>query len=224
MRIQKFLSEKNICSRRQAEMFIEKGWIYLNGSKVEKKGQLMDPENDSIELSEDAKKILAKRTYIKYYKPRGIITHSPGHDEQCIHDIIDPQYKHCFPIGRLDKDSEGLILLTNDGVFAKQCLSNTVPHQRDYIISVSKALTAEMVRKCERGMMILGKKTKPCKLKLIKHKVYQITLYEGKNRQIRRMIQKVGSRVLTLKRIRFGPVLLANLQPNEVQTITPFSL
>tara|TARA_B100000700_G_scaffold305997_1_gene380725 strand:+ start:1054 stop:1725 length:672 start_codon:yes stop_codon:yes gene_type:complete len=223
MRIQKFLSQQNMCSRRQAEVFIEKGWIYINDKKVSKKGQLMDPEKDSVRLADEAKEVLKKRTYIKYYKPRGIITHSPGSNEESIQDIIDPAYKHCFPIGRLDKDSEGLILLTDDGVFAKQCLTNDNPHQRDYIINVSKSLTTEMIRKCERGMIILGKKTKPCKLKKISNKLYQITLFEGKNRQIRRMIQKVGSHVTALKRIRFGPILLNNLTPNQIQIIHPFS-
>lgn len=222
MRIQKFLSQKNICSRREAEAFIEKGWIYVNDVQVTEKGQKIDPEKDNISLSDNAKKILTKRTYIKYYKPRGIITHSPGSNEQSIHDIIDSKYTHCFPIGRLDKDSEGLILLTDDGLFAKKCLSDKNPHRRDYVITVSKRLTVEMIRKCERGLMILGKKTKPCEIKELKNNTYQITLYEGKNRQIRRMIQKVGSMVMTLKRIRFGPVTLGNMTPNEVTIIKPF--
>ena len=97
MRIQKFLSQKNICSRREAEAFIEKGWVYVNDVQVTEKGQKIDPEKDNISLSDNAKKILTKRTYIKYYKPRGIITHSPGSDEQSIHDIIDSKYTHCKP-------------------------------------------------------------------------------------------------------------------------------
>ncbi len=222
MRIQKFLSQQNICSRRQAETFIEQGWIYVNDVQITEKGHKIDPEKDTVRLVEEAKQILAKRTYLKYYKPRGIITHSPDSDEKSIHDIIDPAYKHCFPIGRLDKDSEGLILLTDDGLFTKACLDDKKPHRRDYVITVSKQLTPEMMRKCEQGMMILGKKTKPCKIKELKKNTYQLTLYEGKNRQIRRMIQKVGSMVMTLKRIQFGPISLGGMTPNSVMVITPF--
>ena len=222
MRIQKYLSQQGICSRRQAEKFIDNGWIFVNGECIKEKGIQIDPENDKIHLSDEAETLLKQFTYIKYYKPRGIITHSPQSNEKEIKDMIDPKYRHCFPIGRLDKDSEGLILLTDDGQFAKRCLSHENPHRRDYIITVSKPLTREMIRKCETGIMILGAKTKPCKLKEINKTTYKISLYEGKNRQIRRMIQKVGSKVVTLKRVQFGPILLGGLQENTLEEIQAF--
>ena len=139
-----------------------------------------------------------------------------------IHDILDPEYRHCAPIGRLDKDSEGLILLSDDGVFAKTCLQHENPHQRVYIIKVSKPLSEEMIRQCEEGIMLSGKLTKPCVIKTLAPLRYEIELYEGKNRQIRRMIHHVGNMVMSLKRIQFGPVCLDDMKPNDVRHIHAF--
>lgn len=222
IRIQKFLSNKGICSRRKAEEFILKGFVKLNGEIVTKLGTTCDPLKDKVELTQQAKEIISEFTYIKYYKPIGIVTHSPQENEQSISDIIDPKYAHCAPIGRLDKDSEGLILLSNDGVFAKNCLSHVNPHRRDYEIKVSKPLSDEAIEELEEGIMILGKQTLPCTIIKLAPLRYKITLYEGKNRQIRRMIQHVGNMVMKLKRVQFGPIELSNLKPNESKVITPF--
>tara|TARA_A100001015_G_C14950182_1_gene696412 strand:+ start:193 stop:873 length:681 start_codon:yes stop_codon:yes gene_type:complete len=222
IRIQKYLSNKGICSRRKAEEFILKGYIYLNGEVVTELGTTCDPLNDSVKLSSEANELLATFSYIKYYKPRGIVTHSKQDGEKEIKDIIDFKYRHCAPIGRLDKESEGLILLTDDGVFAKKCLNHETPHARQYTIKVSKPLSDEAILELESGMMILGKKTKPCSIKKITPLTYQVTLYEGKNRQIRRMIQKVGNMVMKLKREQFGPINIGSLKPNEVAVINKF--
>ncbi len=222
IRIQKYLSNKGLCSRRKAEEFILKGFVKLNGQVVTKLGTTCNPEIDKVELTQQAKDVISKFTYIKYYKPRGIVTHSPQENEQSISDVIDPKYAHCAPIGRLDKDSEGLILLSNDGVFAKNCLSHVNPHQRDYEIKVSKPLSDEAIEELEEGVLILGKQTLPCKLKKLAPLRYKITLYEGKNRQVRRMIQHVGNMVVKLKRVQFGPIKLSSLKPNECKEIIPF--
>ena len=120
-RIQKLLSEQGVCSRRQAEAFIQAGHVYINGTVVTDPATKIDPETATITLDSQAQSLLNQRTYIKYYKPRGIVTHSPQAGEKAIQDMIDSSMSHYAPIGRLDKDSEGLILLSDDGVFAKKC-------------------------------------------------------------------------------------------------------
>lgn len=222
VRIQKYLSNQGLCSRRKAEEFILKGYVRLNGEVVTQLGTTCDPVTDNVELSAEANSILSKFSYIKYYKPKGVVTHSPQAGEQEIADIIDPKFKHCAPIGRLDKDSEGLILLSDDGIFAKNCLTHTTPHQRDYLIKVSKPLTEDMIDEIEEGMLILGKKTLPCTIQMLAPLRYKITLFEGKNRQVRRMVQKVGNMVMSLKRVQFGPIKLDDLAPNQAKLIKPF--
>ena len=222
VRLQKYLSNQGLCSRRKAEEFILKGYVRLNGEVVTTLGTTCDPSNDHVELSAEAKAILSKFSYIKYYKPKGIVTHSAQEGEKEIADVIDPKFRHCAPIGRLDKDSEGLILLTDDGVFAKNCLNHINPHQRDYLIKVSKPLTDDMIDEIEEGMIILGKKALPCSIQMLAPLRYKISLFEGKNRQVRRMIQKVGNMVMSLKRVKFGPIKLGNLEPNQVKIIEPF--
>ena len=154
------------------------------------------------------------------YKPRGIVTHSPQEQEQSIHDVLPEQYQRYAPVGRLDKESEGLIILTNDGPFAKSCLDHHQPHRRVYRVTVNKPLSPEKIDEMEEGMMILGKRTRPCIVKMINPRVYEMTLYEGKNRQIRRMIQKVGSHVIGLCRIQFGDIYLGNMKPGEIKEIS----
>ena len=218
-RIQKILSERGICSRRQAEQFIQRGWVSVDGEVVTEYGTKADSESAEISLNEEAKEALSQTTMILFNKPTGVVTHSPQYDEQEIKDCLPEKYQDLAPIGRLDKESEGLILLSNDGVFAKECLQSETPHKRVYSISVSKPLTASMIQKCEAGVMLFGKHCKPCQVKVLSDTRYEVTLYEGKNRQIRRMIQKVGSHVLTLKRIQFGNLKLGDLKPNQVREI-----
>ena len=220
VRVQKYLANKGLCSRRQAERWIENGWVILNGETLNEQGIKIDPKIDIVEISDDAKKELQSSVIIKYYKPKGIVTHSPQDGEQAIGDIIDDAYKHLAPIGRLDKESEGLILLTNDGVFAKKCLDSKNPHPRVYEIKVSKPMTDDMIEQCEQGIMVLGKITKPCTVTMLAPLRYEITLYEGRNRQIRRMIQHVGNMVIRLKRISFGAVTLDGLKPNGFKVIS----
>tara|TARA_B100001989_G_C24541545_1_gene467894 strand:- start:604 stop:1290 length:687 start_codon:yes stop_codon:yes gene_type:complete len=219
IRVQKYMAQQGLCSRRQAEKWIEQGWVTLNGNIIDQQGIKMDPDQDHIEINDQAKQQQAACITIKYYKPRGIVTHSPSEGETCIADIIDKKYQQLAPVGRLDKESEGLILLTNNGVFAKQCLDQKNPHPRVYEIKVSKPMTPQMISQCEEGIMILGQITKPCTVKMLAPLRYEITLFEGKNRQIRRMMQHVGNMVIRLKRISFGSVNIGNLQPNDAQVI-----
>lgn len=218
-RIQKILSEKGICSRREGERFIQNGWIKVNGKRITDCSTKIDEDKDVITISDEVKKMQRTKTYIVFYKPRGIVTHSPQIDEKEIKDYLPKDLWHCKPIGRLDKESEGLMICSDDGVFTKHCLQQENAHKRIYKIRVSKPLTSEMIRKCENGMVLFGQKTRQCKIKKMNEFVYELEMYEGKNRQIRRMIQKVGSMVTFLQRIQFANIKINHLKPGEYKQI-----
>ena len=212
MRIQKYLSQQGICSRRKAEEFIRNGWVLLNQQVVTELGVLIDPVNDKIEVNEEAKLALKQLIYLKFNKPRGVVTHSPQQGERDIKSFLPEKYHHCAPVGRLDKESEGLILLTNDGVFTRRLLDSNNPHERVYIVTVNKPLLIDDINKLEQGVFLMGKETKPCKINRLSPRQYKFFLKEGRNRQIRRMIQKVGSHVTKLKRVSFAHYSLNDLK------------
>lgn len=220
MRIQKYLSQQGILSRREAERYLLKGWIKVNGQVVTALGTQIDPDRDEVTLTTALVQEKASKSYWALYKPRGIVTTVPQAGEKAIKDILPARFSQLYPVGRLDKDSEGLILLTDDGVFAKTCLQSQEPHERVYEVWVDRPMTDGMCEKIESGLMLFGERCKPCKVVLRRERVLTMTLWEGKNRQIRRMIQKVGARVTRLKRIRFGTVGLGTLRPGEVRRLS----
>ena len=213
MRIQKHLSQKGILSRREAEKYMQKGWVKVNGHIVTELGTQIDPEEDEVTIHPPAE--LKHKTLLSFYKPVGVVTHSPQNDEKEIKDLLPRQYKHLAPIGRLDKPSEGLILLTDDGVLARNLLQGHPPHTRTYEVETTNPLTSGQISKCERGMTLFGQKTKPIIITPIGEKRYKWEMTEGKNRQIRRMVQKVGEHVLQLKRVSFGKYKIGPLNPCE---------
>jgi pseudouridine synthase len=223
MRIQKYLSQEGILSRRKAEEYLLKGWIKINGQVVKTPGTLVEPGKDKIELSTAIQKIQKKYKYIAYYKPRGVVTNLPHPGETEIRQLLPPKYKHLHAIGRLDKESEGLILLTDDGVFARQAIQGPTPHERVYNVQTNRLINPNMQDQLEQGMILFGEKTLPLKVKLLGEYHYQLTMIEGKNRQIRRMMQKVGAEVITLKRISFGPVKL-DLHEGKYRELTEIEL
>lgn len=214
MRLQKYLSQQGLLSRRKAEEAIQKGWVLVNGTPATV-GQKIDPEKDEIRLTSEIEQEKETFSYVLFYKPKGIVTHSPQPGEKAIQDIVPPLLKSLAPVGRLDKDSEGLILLTNDGIVAKHLLQNSPPHERIYDVWVNKTLEEDQRRRMETGMYVLGSRTRKAKVIQLAEKHYEIHLWEGKNRQIRRMIQQAGSQVTRLKRIAFGPFTLDDLTPGN---------
>lgn len=215
LRIQKYLSQQNLLSRRKAEEYIQNGWISVNGVVVTTMGLQIDPETDKITLNPAIEKIQKQYLTIAFNKPRGVFTNCPVDGAQEIIDLLPPKYKHLHSIGRLDKDSEGLILLTDNGVFAKKILNAKVPHEREYEVWIDRELTQQMQDACERGVNINGYLTQPCKIAKLRFRQFVITLKEGKNRQIRRMLWALGARVTNLKRVRFGPISLGELGLGE---------
>ncbi len=206
-RLNKYLSEIGHCSRRSADKFIEEGRIKVNGKAVVM-GQKVTPQ-DKIEVDgvivED---LLEDNIYIAFNKPKGIVcTTDTRIEKDNIIDYINYPSR-IFPIGRLDKMSEGLILLTNDGDIVNKILRSRNSHEKEYLVTVNKPVTNEFIDKMENGVRILDQVTKKCLVKQIHKNQFRIILTQGLNRQIRRMCEYLNYRVIKLKRIRIMNIKL----------------
>jgi 23S rRNA pseudouridine2604 synthase len=214
MRINKYLASKNICSRREADELVRLGKVKINGKKAVLGDKIL--ENDKVELLKNYQK---KLVYFAYNKPIGIVTHSPQNSEKSILDVINFPYK-VFPVGRLDKDSWGLILLSNDGRITDKILNPKKEHEKEYHVRVNKIISESFLNKMPRGVRLDdGYKTKECKVQKINEAMFSIILTEGKKRQIRRMCTTLGFAVSDLKRIRIMNIELGKLKPGEMREI-----
>jgi 23S rRNA pseudouridine2604 synthase len=201
IRINKFLSQKGFCSRREADKFILDERVTINGV-IAKMGEKIDPEDDVSVDGERISKKINKKIYIILNKPKGIVctTDSSVEKDNIIDYLNYP--KRIFPIGRLDKTSEGLIFLTNDGDIVNKILRAKNKHEKEYHVTVDKPINNDFVKKMSKGVPILNTVTRPCQIKRIKEYEFKIILTQGLNRQIRRMCEHFGYRVKKLKRIR----------------------
>ncbi len=237
-RLQKILSVRGICSRRKAEEYIEQGLVKVNGVVVSI-GDKADPEIDMIEVDGQ---VLNDRQNMLYYlmnKPVGVVTSnrvtssellvpsSVSHskpvtsNQTTVRDILPKNLQgKIYPVGRLDKDTSGLLLFTNDGVLAYRLTHPKYYHEKEYEVVTQEPITDGQLRKMKEGMMILGSKTKPAVVKRMNTNTFTIALTEGKNRQIRRMCQKVGSPVKDLKRIRITSLQDSSLKAGELRELT----
>ena len=217
MRLNKYLAQKNIASRREADVLIEKGKVLINGEKAEL-GQKVQAE-DTVELVGKTK----KKQYYAYYKGRGVITHSPADHETDIATRLEKDYglTDVAPIGRLDKDSEGLLIISNDGRITAPLLDPENSNEKEYEVLVDKNVTGMARKILATGVDIEGYKTKPAtvKVSLKNAKRFNITLTEGKKHQIRRMCAALGYQVQTLKRVRVVNIELGKLKPNQFRKI-----
>lgn len=208
MRINKLLSNYGICSRKEARKLIEDKRIIVNG-KLCIQGQWVE-ESDDI-LLDNKKLVPKKKVYIAFNKPRGITCTRAHEVENNIKDYINyPDY--IFPVGRLDKESEGLILLTNDGDMANSILEADNMHEKEYLVKVDKEFDDDFLLKMSQGVEILGTVTRKCSLKRVDEKSFKITLTQGLNRQIRRMCKAFGYNVTFLQRIRILNIKLQGIE------------
>ncbi len=218
IRINKYLAEQKIASRREADALIEKKQVQINGVPATL-GQMVQ-KSDVVTLSGATKEYV----YLAYYKGRGIITHSPEAHETDIATRLRDDYnlRNITPIGRLDKDSEGLIILTNDGRITAPLLAPASGHEKEYEVTVDKPVTGMFTKLMSHGVTIEGYRTKPATV--VPHqsnqKRFYLTLTEGKKHQIRRMCAALGYQVKSLKRIRIINIELGNLKPNQFRKIT----
>ena len=221
-RIQKVLADQTDLSRRAAEKLIAEGRVKVNGHPVGL-GDKMDPNVDKVSIDGKSVRIVRKRqyVYIMLHKPRGFLTtRSDEHGRKTVMDLVQGVDAHLRPVGRLDKDSEGLLLMTDDGAFINLLTHPSGGVGKLYWVTVHPRATEEQVIQMSSGVVLDdGVKTQPCVIHVVTDEpestVMEITLYEGRNRQIRRMCAAVGLEVVRLKRSAEGPVKLGMLQPGE---------
>lgn len=216
MRINKLLSNYGYCSRKEVSRLIEDKRIMVNGKLCEQ-GQWVE-ESDDILL--DGEKVKQKeRVYIALNKPRGIVCTSLREIKDNIIDFLNYE-EYVFPVGRLDKDSEGLILMTNDGELANKILSSENYHEKEYIVTLDKDFDDDFIYKMSNGVNILGTVTRPCKLERINNNTFKIILTQGLNRQIRRMCKTLGYNVIKLERIRIVNILSNGIELGKWRELT----
>lgn len=210
MRLNKYLSEKGLCSRREADAWIEAGRVAINGAVA----SLGTPVEDGDEVRVDGRVVSARReahVTIAFNKPVGVTCTTEARVRDNIIDFIGhPQ--RIFPIGRLDKDSEGLILLTSDGDLVNALLRAEHGHEKEYRVTVDRPVTEDFLRGMARGVPILDTRTLPCKLTQTGPRSFTIVLVQGLNRQIRRMCEHFGYEVVALRRTRFVSIELGDLK------------
>ena len=225
-RIQKVLADQGICSRREAERLIAAGKVKVNGHPVSL-GDKMDPDYDKVSIDGKNVRIVRKRqyTYIMLHKPRGYLTtRSDDRGRKTVMDLVADVPAMLRPVGRLDKDSEGLPLLTDDGAFINLLTHPSSGVGKLYRVTVNPRATEEQVVQMASGVVLDdGVRTQPCVIHVVTDEpgrtVLEITLHEGRNRQIRRMCSAVGLQVVRLKRSAEGPVKLGMLQPGEYREL-----
>lgn len=214
IRVNKYLADKGLATRKGADSLIEAGKVFVNGTRAVL-GQKVRPE-DKVEIKGAAAS--TPRRYVAYNKPAGYVTHSPLEGEKTISDIFD--MKGLFPVGRLDKNSEGLLILTNDGRITDRLLNPKYDHEKEYAVEISTTVSPSFAKKLESGVDIgEDDKTKPCKVNLIDSHHFTVCLTEGKKHQIKRMTEALGVSVVSLKRLRVMNIKLGNLKPNTGREI-----
>ena len=221
VRLNKFISDSGYCSRREADKLIESNRVKVNGRRPElgvrvAAGDRVEVDGQEILGSDENK---SDRVYIAYNKPVGITCTTERSVKGNIVDAIDHD-ERIFPIGRLDKPSEGLILLTSDGDIVNKILRAENAHEKEYLVSVNKPVGRGFAEDMSRGVPILDTVTKPCKVKMVGRSVFKITLTQGLNRQIRRMCEYLGYEVTQLVRLRIMNVELGKLKPGQWRNLT----
>ncbi len=224
-RLQKILSEIGVASRRQAEGLIREGRVTVNGC-VAQIGDKADPSRDHIKVDGRRVTLSASKIYLMVNKPKNIITTlNDPEGRPTVVDLVKSHYPRLFPVGRLDYDAEGFLLLTNDGDLAYRLSHPSFEVPRTYRVKVKGKPTREEIRKLSRGVSLTDGPTAPCRIVPLKeteeNSWLEMTLHEGRNRQVKRMWEKMGYSVLKLARVRFGGLSLGKLKPGEYRPLRP---
>lgn len=210
VRLQKFLSESGACSRRSGEMHILAGDVTVNGSVVVALGTKIDPENDTVCLNGRTVTRSKAHIYVMLNKPEGVVTSCSHRGAKVVTDLVNlPQ--RLFPVGRLDKDSTGLLLLTTDGRIHHRLSHPSFDHEKEYDVTVQKPLADADLAAMQKGIPLSGVLTRTARVRRVSDSRFRIVLMEGRNRQIRRMVAALDNRVVRLERIRVADLKLGNL-------------
>ncbi len=215
--LNKYISSKGLCSRREADRWIEAGRIKINGV-VAQKGNRVNP-GDSVLIDNKGISKGPKPVYIALNKPRGIVSTTDQKEPKNIVDFVNYS-ERLFHIGRLDKASEGLIFMTNNGDIVNKILRAGNAHDKEYIVRVDKPLSKRFAERMSNGLPILGTTTLPCEVEILGNKKFRIILKQGLNRQIRRMCEHLGYEVKNLKRVRIMHIKLGNLKAGNWRHFT----
>lgn len=217
MRLNKYIAYLNIASRREADKLIKDGKIKVNGEIIINPA-IQVGENDKIIC--DIENYKSEKIYIKLNKPVGYVVSNNKKEGKPIYKLLDEKLKKLYPVGRLDKDSKGLILFTNDGVFSRKIIGEESECEKEYYVKLEGNISDGALKKLEFGISLDGKKLKPAIVKRVSKNSFNIILKEGRNRQIRRMCEKVGFEVILLKRLRISNIYLNDLQEGKFEYLT----
>ncbi|MBQ6374288.1 MAG: pseudouridine synthase [Clostridia bacterium] len=217
MRLNKYIADSGYCSRREADRLIGEGRVRLNG----RPGALGDRVLDGMEVTVDGKPLSAEseKVYILLNKPRGIVCTADPREPMNVVDYVGHPVR-IFPVGRLDKDSEGLLLMTSDGGIVNRLLRAAGRHEREYEVTIDRPVTEEFVRHMMSGVPILDTVTLPCRVRRTGENSFNIVLVQGLNRQIRRMCEALGANVTHLRRVRIMDLRLGRLKPGQWRDLT----
>jgi len=227
IRLHKAIAQAGIASRRKAEKLIASGKVRVNGKIVKKQGVIVEPSTDTIEVLGGKIPPFAKR---KYYfllnKPVGYVTTTKDpHRRKTVMELV-PDIKGLFPVGRLDKNTAGLLVITNDGELAYRLTHPKFEIEKVYNAEVNGDITESELKKLEKGVFVDGKRTSPCKIKILNKTTVQLNIHEGRKRQVRRMFEAIGHRVLKLDRIEYAGIKpdikrgnFRRLKPSEVKSL-----
>lgn len=222
IRLQKILSAAGIASRRAAERLMAEGRVSVNGETVTALGTRADPDHDDICVDGRRVTIARRRVYLLLNKPRGYVTtRSDPEGRRTILDLIPRVREYLYPVGRLDYDSEGLLLLTNDGDLAARLMHPRYEIERTYRARVRGVPDDVALLGLARGVVIDGRRTAPAKVRRLAPSTIEITIHEGRSHQVRKMCQVVGHPLLRLHRVRFGPIADSTLKTGAYRELTP---
>lgn len=218
-RLQKYIANSGVTSRRKAEELILSGHVKVNGITITELGTKVEPAKDVVMVDNKIITEAQQFVYLKLYKPEGYVTTVKDQfNRKTVIDLINIKDR-IYPIGRLDYNTSGLLLLTNDGDLANKLLHPKYKIYKTYVAEVTGQISLDSIEKLKKGVFIDGYKTAPAKIKLLNHNqnssIVQVSIYEGKNRQVRKMLDSVGHTVKKLERVSFGEITLDNLKTGQ---------
>ena len=221
IRLQKILSTAGVSSRRAAERLMAEGRVSVNGETITELGSRADPDHDDIRVDGRRVRVATRRLYVLLNKPRGYVTtRSDPEGRRTVLDLLPRVREYLYPVGRLDYDSEGLLLLTNDGDLAARLMHPRHEIARTYHARVRGVLDDAALTRLARGIVIDGRRTRPAKVRRLAPSTIEITIHEGRSRQIRKMCEAVGHSVSRLQRVRFGPLTDPTLPAGASRELT----
>lgn len=229
MRLQKYLSMAGVTSRRAGEQMIRDGRVKVNGVTVTEMGTQVDPEKDRVEVDNRPVRMVQANTYLLLYKPEGYLTTMKDpFGRPTIRELVADAGTRVFPVGRLDMDTSGLLVLTDDGELANRLTHPSFGVEKEYLARIHGLPSMETLNQLARGVKLEDGMTAPAQVRLVKGgrptSVVSLTIKEGRNRQVRRMMTVVGHKVVSLKRVRFGPLTLTGMKAGEWRKLTAAEL